>query len=199
MSLAEALFTGLAHDGGLYMPTELGDLRGPPESVRGLADTARWVGPRLLPGIDVALLERVAVNAMDYDTPDNAGYRARGEPCVAGGPAAYFATLPVAAIVAALVAEGIPAYGSNTAGTYLCNKALYRFLAALEQRDRAAPCGFVHLPYLPEQVADMIAEMQAARSVERQRRPEIPSMSLELMVEAVRLALEVTLLPDAAP
>jgi threonine synthase len=69
VSLEEALFTGLARDGGLYMPTELGDLRGPPESVRGLADTARWVGPRLLPGIDVALLERVAVNALDFAVP----------------------------------------------------------------------------------------------------------------------------------
>ena len=40
-------------------------------------------------------LERVALNVMDYRIADNAGYRAEGEPCVAGGPAAYFSTLPL--------------------------------------------------------------------------------------------------------
>ena len=45
----------------------------------------------------------------------------------------------------------------------------------------------------------MIAEMQAARSIERHRRPDIPSMSLELMVEAVRIALEVTLAQNGPP
>ena len=68
-TLAEALFRGLARDGGLYVPTQLGDLRAPPESVRGLADTARWAGPRLLPGIDVDLLDRVAVSALDFALP----------------------------------------------------------------------------------------------------------------------------------
>ena len=61
--------------------------------------------------------ERVAVNVMDYDCPDNAGYQARGEPCVAGGPVAYLSTLPLPAILEALAREGIPAYLSNTAGT----------------------------------------------------------------------------------
>ncbi len=50
-------------------------------------------------------LERVAVNVMDFEIADNAGYRASGEPCVAGGPVAYFSTLPLGAILEALVAE----------------------------------------------------------------------------------------------
>lgn len=120
-------------------------------------------------------LERVAVNVMDYDTPDNAGYRARGEPCVAGGPAAYFATLPVAAIVAALVAEGIPAYVSNTAGTYLCNQTMYGTLHRLAQRRHPARAGFIHLPLLPA--------MAAAAGLEQ------PSMDAGLMVRAVEIAL----------
>src|SRR5215468_11151073 len=41
-------------------------------------------------------LERIAVNVMDYELSDNAGYRASGELCVPGGPAAYFSTLPLA-------------------------------------------------------------------------------------------------------
>jgi threonine synthase len=69
VSLAEALFTGLARDGGLYVPTVLGDLRSPPDRVGGLADTARWAAPRLLPGIDVGLLDRVATRALDFSVP----------------------------------------------------------------------------------------------------------------------------------
>jgi pyroglutamyl-peptidase I len=54
-------------------------------------------------------LERVAVNVMDFEIADNAGYQATGEPCVAGGPVAYFSTLPLRAILHALVADGVPA------------------------------------------------------------------------------------------
>src|SRR5207245_7069407 len=58
-------------------------------------------------------LERVAVNVMDFETPDNAGHLAQGESCVTGGPAAYLATLPLDAMLAALLAEGVPAYVST--------------------------------------------------------------------------------------
>jgi pyroglutamyl-peptidase len=122
-------------------------------------------------------LERVAVNVMDYETPDNAGYRAVGEPCVPGGPPAYFATLPLPAILAALLAEGIPAYLSNTAGTYLCNQTLYATLHRLAGRAPAVDAGFIHLPLLPAMVA--------ASGLEQ------PSMDASLMVRAVEVALGV--------
>jgi len=123
-------------------------------------------------------LERVAVNVMDYDTPDNAGYRARGEACVPGGPAAYFATLPLTAILDALLAEGIPAYVSNTAGTYLCNQTMYGTLHLLARGGHPARAGFVHLPLLPAMVV-------AASGLEQ------PSMDAGLMVRAVEIALGV--------
>jgi pyroglutamyl-peptidase len=122
-------------------------------------------------------LERVALNVMDYEEPDNAGYRAGGEPCVVGGPPAYFATLPLTEIVAAMVAEGIPAYVSNTAGTYLCNQTLYTTLHRLAGRPRALPVGFIHLPLLPAMVA--------ATGLEQ------PSMDAGTMVRAVEIALGV--------
>ena len=122
-------------------------------------------------------LERIAVNVMDFDTPDNSGYRAQGEPCVPGGPPAYFATLPLSAILAALVADGIPAYVSYTAGTYLCNQTLYGTLHALAGRRHPARAGFVHLPLLPSMVA--------ASGLEQ------PSMDLSLMVRAVEIVLGV--------
>lgn len=122
-------------------------------------------------------LEQVAVNAMDYPLADNAGVRITGEPCVAGGPAAYFATLPLRAMHQALTAEGIPAYVSYTAGTYLCNQALYWTLHEVSQRSLPVRAGFIHVPWLPSMV------------VAHNR--EEPSMDLPLMRRGVEIALRI--------
>lgn len=130
-------------------------------------------------------LERVAVNVMDYAEPDNAGFRARGEPCVPGGPAAYFTTLPLEPILQALTADGIPAYVSNTAGTYLCNQTLYGTLHAVSGRPRPPRVGFLHVPLLPAMVA--------ASGLEQ------PSMDFPLMLRAVEVALGAIAAALAAP
>ena len=161
-------------------------------------DPAVVIGLGLCPNEPVIRLERVAINVADFPIPDNDGAVLIDRPLDAAGAAARFATLPLRRIEEALLRAGIPTRLSNSAGTYLCNKALYRYLGAIEESGRVVPCGFIHLPYVPEQVAGMIAEMQAARSIERNRRPDIPSMSLDLMVEAVRIALAVTLAQEAA-
>ena len=122
-------------------------------------------------------LERVAVNVMDYTIADNAGYRARDEACVAGGPDAYFATLPLREILAALTADGVPAYISSTAGTYLCNQTLYTTMHAVTCARRRARVGFVHLPLLPSMVA--------ATGL------DLPSMDLPLMQRALETTLNV--------
>ena len=69
VALADALFAGLAPDGGLFVPTALGRLDSPPAQVHGLADTARWAGPRLLPETDRGVLERSASAALDFPVP----------------------------------------------------------------------------------------------------------------------------------
>lgn len=89
--------------------------------------------------------ERVAINLADARIPDNAGARPRDEPVVAGGPAAYFSTLPVKAITAALEEGGYPAAVSHTAGTFVCNHVFYALLHHLAGRE-GTPAGFVHLP-----------------------------------------------------
>ena len=122
-------------------------------------------------------LERVAVNVMDYRIPDNAGYCAADEPCVPGGPVAYFSTLPIREMVLALVADGIPAYASDTAGTYLCNQTLYGTLHTIERTGRRARVGFMHLPLLPAMVA--------ASGLDQ------PSMDLAVMLRAVEVSLGV--------
>jgi len=122
-------------------------------------------------------LERVAINVMDYEVPDNAGYRASGEPCVPGGPTAYSSTLPLPAMLKALVDEGIPAYMSKTAGTFLCNQTLYWTLHAVRDTPRPPRVGFVHFPLLPAMVA--------AAGLEQ------PSMDFPLMLRAVETILGV--------
>jgi pyroglutamyl-peptidase len=148
--------------------------------VRRLLETLR---PDAVLGLGLAgsrariALERVAVNVMDYPVPDNAGCEKRDEPCVVSGPAAYFTTLPLRAIVTRLVDAGIPAYVSDTAGTYLCNQTLYTMLHAVTALASPPRVGFVHVPPLPSMVA--AAGLDQA------------CMDLPLMRRAVEIALEV--------
>lgn len=125
-------------------------------------------------------IERVAINVMDYSIPDNEGFQARDEPCAPDGPAAYFSTLPIRAMLDAMRRAGVPAYLSTTAGTYLCNFVMYTTLHVLAGR-RPTRAGFVHLPLLPSMVAP--------------DRSEQPSMDLGLMLRGVEAALEA--LPEA--
>src|SRR5690348_13958078 len=65
-------------------------------------------------------IERVAINVDDARIPDNAGSQPIDVPVAHGGPAAYFSTLPIKAMLRALEQAGIPAEISQTAGTYVC-------------------------------------------------------------------------------
>jgi pyroglutamyl-peptidase len=122
-------------------------------------------------------LERIAINVMDYSIPDNEGWEARDEPCVADGPAAYFSTLPLRAMLDALRGAGVPVYLSATAGTYLCNFVMYTTLHALAARPELRRAGFIHLPLLPSMIVAGNAEA--------------PSMDLDLMLRGVGAALDV--------
>lgn len=128
-------------------------------------------------GRSILALERVAVNVLDFPIPDNEGHRPTDVPVVEDGPAAYLATLPIKAVLAAWNEAGLPGYVSNTAGTYVCNQTFYHSLHLSGKHGYRA--GLIHVPYLPEQAAR--AEGGA------------PSMSLDLMRRAVELALEVSL------
>lgn len=101
-------------------------------------------------------VERVAINVDDARIPDNAGASPIDEPVIAGAPAAYFSTLPIKAIVAALQAARLPAAVSQTAGTFVCNHVFFGLMHLLRRRP-ALRGGFVHVPTehtlpLPEQV-----------------------------------------------
>jgi len=145
----------------------------------------------LWPGEPVIRLERFAVNLNAFEIPDNEGHLDH-DPIAASNPLAYPATLPVEEIQARLLSVGIPARLSSSAGNFLCNAAMYCGLEALEQARLDIPCGFMHVPYLPTQVAAIIEGHQASHSMELHQRADLASMSLDLMVEAVRLAIETT-------
>jgi pyroglutamyl-peptidase len=146
----------------------------------------------LWPGEPVIRLERVAVNIADFEIPDNAGALAHG-PLDPAGPDALMATLPIRAIQDALLDRGIPTRLSGSAGTFLCNATLYHALAACGRLSPPPPCGFIHLPYLPEQVAGLIRDTRTERRLELHQRSDLASMALATMIEGVRVAIETTL------
>lgn len=103
-------------------------------------------------------VERVAVNldsslSADGRTllVDNSGFAPVDEPICPEGPAAYFSQLPARALVEALDAAGIPARVSYSAGTYVCNHVMY-LGCRLAERYGGMSSGFVHVPFLPEQL-----------------------------------------------
>ena len=118
--------------------------------------------------------ERVAINVNDARIPDNAGNAPVDAPIFPDGPAAYFSTLPIKAMVEKINSAGIPAAVSNTAGTFVCNHLMYGVLYTLDRRFPGVKGGFMHVPYETAQVAD---------------KPGTPSMSLEDIVRGIELAI----------
>jgi pyroglutamyl-peptidase len=119
-------------------------------------------------------VERVAINVDDAHIPDNAGARPADEPVVRDGPPAYFATLPIKAMVEAMRAAGVPAQVSDSAGTYVCNHLLYGVLHLIAAGGTAARAGFIHVPYSEEQVLE---------------RAGVPGMAIATMVRGVEVAV----------
>jgi len=99
-------------------------------------------------------VERVAINCDDANIKDNEGRQPVDSKIAADGPAAYFATLPIKTMVQDMLAVGIPAAVSNTAGTFVCNHIMYGILHYSAQYRPHMKAGFVHIPYLPQQITD---------------------------------------------
>lgn len=131
-------------------------------------------------------VERVAVNIDSVKSsngskllPDNAGNMPVDEPIEVEGASAYFATLPLWQIVEAIQEKGIPAGISNTAGTYVCNHVMYVSLYQAAVQYPHMKAGFIHVPFLPEQITH------------REDKERLAAMTLEDMVRALQTALEV--------
>ena len=120
--------------------------------------------------------ERVAINLMDATIADNEGFLAQDQPICPGGENALFSTLPVKAMVSAIQQAGIPGQLSYTAGTFVCNQLLYGALRLCADRYPGTRAGFIHVPFLPEQVL---------------QRPELPSLPLAQITAALEAAISV--------
>ena len=112
-------------------------------------------------------LERVAINVNDARIPDNAAAQPVDTPVVAEGPAAYFTTLPIKAMLQALQAGGVAAEVSQTAGTFVCNHVFYGLMHELATRRgfKRTRGGFVHVPWLPEQGQPSMATDELVRGL----------------------------------
>ncbi len=121
-------------------------------------------------------VEKVAINFVDARIPDNNGEQPLDEPLQADGPAAYFSTLPVKAMVQHVKDAGLPCYLSFTAGTYVCNSIMYNVLYMCDKRYPGIRAGFIHVPYACGQVVD--------------KANTTPSMPLETIAKSLEYAIE---------
>lgn len=122
-------------------------------------------------------VERVAINVDDAYIVDNEGQQPIDSRIVEDGPAAYFSTLPIKAIVQEMRDRGLKAGVSQTAGTFVCNHVFYGLMHHTAGTNTRA--GFIHVPFLPEQVLE--------------RADGAPSMALDDIIEGLRAAVEATM------
>lgn len=119
-------------------------------------------------------LERVAINIADARIPYNCETQPVDKTIVPDGPVAYFSTLPLRKLLAALIEAKIPTVISNSAGTFGCNHIFYELMNHRDENKLGIPAGFIHVPSLPEQVIGQTR----------------PSMALSLITEALKVVLE---------
>lgn len=116
-------------------------------------------------------IERVAVNCANGK--DNEDVLREEQIIRKDGPEAYFSTLPISKMNKLVKESKVPCYISNSAGLYLCNYIFYIARHYVEQNNLNIPVGFIHIPYIPEQVAI------------KERPQNLASMDLSLIIRAL--------------
>lgn len=120
--------------------------------------------------------ERVAINVNDARIPDNEGNQPVEGAIFEDGQPAYFTTLPVKAMVAAIRDANIPSSLSNTAGTYVCNHLMYGVLYLADKKYPGLKAGFIHVPFIPSQTLD--------------RPSPAPFMEVEMIAKGLEAAIK---------
>jgi len=170
------------------LPREIAGLRVEtlrvPCQFRRAIETVAAAVERHRPGLVISLglaagrthmgVERVAINVDDARIADNGGAQPVDQPTAANGPPAYFATLPVKAMVAAMHEQRVPAEVSNSAGTFVCNHLMYGVLHFIAAKGLAVRAGFIHVPCSEAMVLT---------------RRDVPSMSVATMARGVEAAI----------
>lgn len=120
-------------------------------------------------------VERIGINCDDCRITDNEGNQPIDTKVFEDGPDTYFVNLPIKAMVKNIQDANIPASVSNTAGTFICNHVCYGVRHICTTKYPKVKSGFIHIPFLPEQVID---------------KRNMPSMELNTMVNAITKAIE---------
>jgi pyroglutamyl-peptidase len=123
-------------------------------------------------------VERVAINIDDANIPDNEGNNPKDKVIFEDGENAYFSNLPIKKMVEEIKNCNIPASISNSAGTFVCNHLMYGLLYLINKKYKNMKGGFIHVPYLPQQVFN---------------KKNVPSMSLDNIVQALVCSIKAIL------
>ena len=131
-------------------------------------------------------VERVAINLNNVrssngktELADNAGERPVDKPITVDGAPAYFTTLPDWEMIAAIQNAGVAGAVSYTAGTYVCNHVMYTSLYEADKNYPNMKAGFIHVPFLPEQLG------------QRKDNRQVYAMELADMVKGVQAVLDI--------
>ena len=95
--------------------------------------------------------------------PDNDGNQPIDLPIRADGAPAYFSSLPIKAMVPSYKKRACRPLFPIQQGTFVCNHLMYQALYLVEKKFPHIKAGFMHIPYMMEQVVN---------------RPTTPAMSL---------------------
>jgi pyroglutamyl-peptidase len=128
-------------------------------------------------------VEQISQNLNDatrYSLVDNEGCAPQDLETVPGGPVAYFATVPIRAMVRQMRDAGIPADISDTPGTFCCNHLMFGILHHLATSASNTRAGWIHLPHLPEVAA-------------KEENLGAPSMSVATSVAGVKAGITAVL------
>ena len=128
-------------------------------------------------------IEQVAINLADARIPDNAGEQPLNEALQPDGDTAYFATVPIRAMVKHVQEHGLPCSISYTAGTYVCNCLMYNVLYMTQKKYPNIKAGFIHVPFATSQLIGKPATTPGMSLDEIEK-------SLEYAIEAVVLGVE---------
>ncbi|MEM3191287.1 MAG: pyrrolidone-carboxylate peptidase [Candidatus Parvarchaeota archaeon] len=128
------------------------------------------IGTGLAPGRSKLSLEKIAVNYKFSTEPDNNGKIESGSKIDQEMPDGMFSLIDVEGLANILNKLNIPTEVSMTAGTYLCNYAM--FVIIREAKKMKIKGGFVHVP----------ADTSLAATL---RYKDMPSMDIETMVQGI--------------
>ena len=184
---------------GRGLPVSLPKMKSTLEALLEEIQPAAVIALGLWPGEPMIRLERIGVNVADFEIPDNDDRVLRDTPVLERSEVAHWATLPLRAIEMALLRNGIPARISSTAGTFLCNACLFTLMENLLARGSTIPAGFIHLPYMPEQVAALLGDIRSGAMVELHQRADFASMELSRSVRAIEIAIGTTMKTISRP